>query len=417
MPDSATNHSMPHSDSQALGEQLDMLAALGKSLHQVGLSAHRVEDALGRAAAQYGTQLQVFSLPTGLMLSVDARPTPVTLLLRVPPGAVHLEQLSKLSAISGQITRGLLGAEEAQGQIEQVMQAPPRWGRLATVLAYVLSAGAFAVFFGGDVPEVITGTIVGLAVGILSVIAHQMHLSRMIFELVAATVAAATANLATAFYGPFAEWIPLAAGLIILLPGLALVDAIEELAHGHLTSGSARLAGVGAVLLAMTFGALLGLVLIDTTAIDQPPSHAPALGTWYMAAALVAVAIGSTIRFRGRAVDMWVALAASAMALVGAKVGAAWLGQFAGPFLAAFLLGATANGYARISGRPAQLFTVPGLALLVPGSFGVRSMSALLSENTAVGVDTAFHMFLAAMALVTGLLIANSMFRHPDADI
>jgi uncharacterized membrane protein YjjB (DUF3815 family) len=63
------------------------------------------------------------------------------------------------------------------------------------------------------------------------------------------------------------------------------------------------------------------------------------------------------------------------------------------------------------------LFTVPGLALLVPGSFGVRSMSALLSEETAVGVDTAFHMFLAAMALVTGLLIANSMFRQRDAGI
>lgn len=394
-----------------------MLAALGKSLHQVGLSAHRVEDALSRAAAQYGMPLQVFSFPTGLMLSVDARPTPVTLLLRVPPGAVHLEQLSKLSAIAARITRGSLGATDAHSQIEQVMQAPARWGRVATVLAYVLSAGAFAVFFGGAVPEVITGTVVGLAVGVLSVITQQLHLSRMLFELVAATVAAAIANLATALYGPFSEWIPLASGLIILLPGLALVDAIEELAHGHLTSGSARLAGVGAVLLAMTFGALLGLVLIDTTAIDQPEATAPTLGTWYMAAALVAVAIGSTIRFRGRAIDVWVALAASAMALVGSKLGAAWLGQFAGPFLAAFLLGATANGYARFSGQPAQLFTVPGLALLVPGSFGVRSMSALLSENTAVGVDTAFHMFLAAMALVTGLLIANSMFRQHDAGI
>lgn len=394
-----------------------MLAALGKSLHQVGLSAHRVEDALSRAAAQYGTPLQVFSLPTGVMLSVDARPTPVTLLLRVPPGAVHLEQLSKLSAISARIIRGSLGATEAHSQIEQVMQAPARWGRFATVLAYVLSAGAFAVFFGGAVPEVITGTIVGLAVGLLSVVTQQLHFSRMLFELVASLVAAVIANLAATLYAPFAEWIPLAAGLIILLPGLALVDAIEELAHGHLTSGSARLAGVGAVLLAMTFGALLGLVLINTTAPDQEPSHFAGLGTAYMAVALVAVAIGSTIRFRGRAIDVWVALAASAMALTGAKLGAAWLGQFAGPFLAALLLGASANGYARISGQPAQLFTVPGLALLVPGSFGVRSMSALLSEETAVGVDTAFHMFLAAMALVTGLLIANSLFRNHDAGI
>ena len=109
--ESVANPVIPHSDSQALREQLDMLAALGKSLHQVGLSAHRVEDALRRAAAQYGTPLQVFSLPTGLMLSVDARPTPVTMLLRVPPGAVHLEQLSKLSAISARIIRGSFGAD------------------------------------------------------------------------------------------------------------------------------------------------------------------------------------------------------------------------------------------------------------------------------------------------------------------
>ena len=102
--------------------------------------------------------------------------------------------------------------------------------------------------------------------------------------------------------------------------------------------------------------------------------------------------------------------------VTGRELGAYWLGQFAGPFLAAFLLGATANGYARISGRPAQLFTVPGLAPARTGLVELRHMSALLSENTAVGVDTAFHMFR-TMALVTGLLIANSMFRHPDADI
>jgi uncharacterized membrane protein YjjP (DUF1212 family) len=52
-------------------------------------------------------------------------------------------------------------------------------------LAYVLSAGAFAVFFGGAMPEVITGTVVGLAVGVLSVITQQLQLSRMLFELVA----------------------------------------------------------------------------------------------------------------------------------------------------------------------------------------------------------------------------------------
>ncbi len=93
-------------------------------------------------------------------------------------------------------------------------------------------------------------------------------------------------------------------------------------------------------------------------------------------------------------------------------MGARSLGELAGPFLAALVLGIVAQLYARVSGQPAELFSVPGLALLVPGSFGVRSMAALLSEQTTVGVETAFHMILTAMALVTGLLV-SSLF-HPD---
>ena len=97
-------------------------------------------------------------------------------------------------------------------------------------------------------------------------------------------------------------------------------------------------------------------------------------------------------------------------------MGTSHLGPFAGPFVAAFLLGAAAHVFANTMRQPAQLMTVPGLALLVPGSFGVRSLSALLDENTALGVDTAFHMFLTAMALVAGLLISNSFFRSDLAD-
>ena len=81
----------------------------------------------------------------------------------------------------------------------------------------------------------------------------------------------------------------------------------------------------------------------------------------------------------------------------------------AGPFLSAFVLGLSANLFARVTRQPAELFTVPGLALLVPGSFGVRSMSALLSDQTTLSVDMAFHMFLTAMALVTGLLFSGAL--------
>jgi uncharacterized membrane protein YjjB (DUF3815 family) len=306
---------------------------------------------------------------------------------------------------------GKLEPAEALSWIERVMRAPERWRPIWIVLAYLLSAAAFSVFFHGGVPEVLTGMCVGLVVGLLSTTFQQRRASRRMFELTAAAAAAVIADVASKLTDPFVEWIPLAAGLIILLPGLSLVDAVEELAHGQLTSGSARMAGVGVVLLAMTFGAVLGMIIVPPDNLDISTEVADPLPTWTLLPALAAVAVGSTIRFRARPSDVSISLAASTIALLGSRIGSAYLGVFAGPFMAAFVLGLSANVFARMFHRPAELVSVPGLAMLVPGSFGVQSIAALLSEDTILGVDTGFHMFVTAMALATGLLFSNAMYR------
>ena len=173
---------------------------------------------------------------------------------------------------------------------------------------------------------------------------------------------------------------------------------------------------MGVVLLAMAFGATVVVVLIAPSTALPAESEAAPPPAWWSLPALVAVSFGSMIRFRARWRDLGTALAGSAIALFGSHLGTNHLGPYAGPFLAAMLLGTAANVYAGTFRQPPQLLVVPGLALLVPGSFGVRSLSALLSENTALGVDTAFHMFLTAMALVAGLLISNSFSRSDLAD-
>jgi len=229
------------------------------------------------------------------------------------------------------------------------------------------------------------------------------------FELVAAAAAAFVAGSADEILGAYGGWIPLAAGLIVLLPGIALVDALEELANGQLTAGASRLAGVGAAFLTLTFGAITGYAGAEVwpTIRDVEPTHLP---EWFVLPALLAVAVGSTLRFRARTRDGWIILGASALALVGSRFGTAYVGHLAGPFLAAALLGMAGNLYARFSHRAAELIVVPGIALLVPGSVGYRSLECLLSQDTTdIGVANAFDMFLIGIALVAGLLVSNSL--------
>jgi uncharacterized membrane protein YjjP (DUF1212 family) len=404
----------PRADVEAeeFQSHVELLAALARSLHSAGLPAHRLESMMTQTAARLETPVEVFSLPTGVMVAVGPETSPVTMLLRVEPSGVHLERLSRLMAIARGIARGQLEAPEAKRRIDFVMRAKPYWGPVPTVAAYVLSAGAFSVFFGGAIPEIVTAICVGLAVGLIAISMQQLRTRTRLFELFAAAAAAAIANVAYNVHSELVVWIPLASGLIILLPGLSLVDALDELAHGHLTSGGSRLSGVGVVLLVMGFGAVLGTVLVAPGSETYPDGVPQGSQSWWIGPALIAVAFGSMIRFRARWRDFWAALGASTIALGASRLASLEYGSFAGPFLAAFILGSAANVFAAVFRQPAQLLTVPGLAMLVPGSFGVRSLSSLLSHDVSVGVDTAFHMFLTAMALVCGILISNSFFRE-----
>jgi len=444
---------MPEIASTRKKERIDTIVALGMALHSAGLPAHRLEAMLGKAAERFELVLHAFCLPTGLLLSFEDEIAPQTHLLRAQSSGVHLERLARLNRVGDDLISGRIFPDEAHARIDDLMKAPPRWGAIPTIAAYVLSAAAFAVFFRGGQTELMVAVAVGLAVGALAVIMRRIRTSSRLFELTAATTAAVIAIAGDSFLGHFQDWVPLASGLIILLPGISLVDAVEELSHGHLASGGARMAGVGVAFLALTYGTVLGESIAgyvpeshsppaagssepaetapersapdpeesaenesrsadtDEAVAPEEPVAARPLPTWALIPALLAVAAGSMVRFRSRPVDFFTGLVGSTVALLGARLGTAFAGPFGGPFLAAFALGLTANIYARWRRQAPELIAIPGIALLVPGSVGVRSVSALLSEDTAVGIDTAFHMFLIAMALVSGLLFSHSIAR------
>lgn len=393
-------------------EAADFLVTLARALHQVGTSAHRLEETLTLCAQRLKVELHVIALPTGMILSFENEPHPVTRVVRLATGQIHLGLLSQLSIVSEEFIRGALGPNEARERIDEIVAAPPRWRAPATVLSYVLSGAAFSVFFGGEFAEVVAGSLVGLTVGIVSVFLPGYLRPGRIFELIAAVTATFVASIADYLVGATIEWVPLAAGLIILLPGITLVDAIEELAHGHLASGAARLAGVFVVLLALTFGVVLGMKLgelLPGEAARHEPQPMNLLG-W--GAALIVVAVGSTIRFKAPPRTVGMILVASSLAVLVPHYCVELVGNYAGAFIGALVLGFAANIYARLGPQPPEMFLIPGLALLVPGSVGLRSMGALLSQHATAGIDEAFRMFMIAMALVAGLLFSNALSRE-----
>jgi uncharacterized membrane protein YjjP (DUF1212 family) len=389
--------------------KVDLLLALARALHKVGLPAHRLEATLLKVAKRLKVHLQVMTMPTGLLMTFDGGKAPLTYVLRVQTGRVDLQSWTRLTTLARELDRGKIDATEARQRLDTIERAHSAWGPLPTIAAYVLSGGAFAVFFGAGTTELWAALAVGLAVGCVAVALRKVRASSRLFELVAALAAGLIVGSVDVPLGSFADWVPLAAGLIILLPGIMLVDATEELAQGHLVAGSSRMAGVGVVFLAMTIGVVLGLRITEYIS-TVPAAHEPQpLPDWTVYPALLMVALGSTVRFGARLRDFGWVLLGSVVALGATRFGTSTLGPVSGEFFGAFVLGLVARLAARWRGVTAELIIIPGLALLVPGSLGVKTFSSLLGQDPGVAVQTGFQMFLVAMALVAGLLFSDSL--------
>jgi uncharacterized membrane protein YjjP (DUF1212 family) len=398
-----------HPDVPGLRFEEELIVDLGGALHQVGQPAHRLESTLVRVAGRLGVTVHSFSMPTGLLLSFHRSGLPATVLIRLSPKPADLDRLKRLTIEAESLARGELAPREAIERIRRLINARPQRGRAATIAGYVLSAAAFSVFFGGGFRELLVATGVGFAVGLVTVSFGKLRVSNRRYELTAAAVAGFVAAMADAYLGCYVHWIPLASGLVILLPGLSLVDSIEELANGHLASGAARMAGVGVVFLALIFGVLLGVSLAGLFAGPGPPGGAIPFTGWMTLPALLAVALGSTFRFQARWQDAPWILIASTVAFAGSRLGGRMGNPLLGPFVGALLLGLLANLYARWRDPTPQLLLVPGLALLVPGSFGLRSLDSLLSGQSLTGLEQGFQMLMMTTALVAGLLFSNAM--------
>jgi uncharacterized membrane protein YjjP (DUF1212 family) len=382
---------------------------LGQALHRYGTPAHRLEEQLRQVSERLGLEARFFSTPTSIFASFGPPEALQTSLIRVEPGAMDLERLTLLDALAQEVIHGKLTPDAGAARVEAILDAPPRHGTAATLLCWALAGGAAARLFGGGLKEIGVAALSSLLIGTLEWMTRSRPTTARVLEPVAALLASALAVTASSLIGPLSVQIATLAGLIVVLPGLGLTVAINELATRHLIAGSSRLIGAALIFLQLAFGVTLGGRLAEL--LPPPPllADAPILPGWTAGLALALIAVAVTVLFRARPRDTAWIVAIGALAFGGARLGAQGLGPELGAFVGALLLGMASNALARLRNRPSVVTIVPGMMLLVPGSLGFRSLESLLARDVVAGVDTAFSMLMVAVAIAAGLLFANAL--------
>ena len=388
--------------------EIAFILKLASLLHAHGYPAHRLESVLAGAARRLDIEAQFFSTPTSLFIAFGPQENQRTHLIRVEPGATNLGMISGLDAVAREVALGTLDARAGLARMEALVVQPRHASaRLRTAAFSAVAVGLAALLAGGALDLVVAG-LCGLVTGLLALAAERWSRIGPVLEPMAAFSVSALSLSAAVMTGSSHEYITTLTGLVVLLPGLTLTLGLTEMSSGHLQSGTARLSGALVVFFGMAFGIALGHKVAAWIAVPGLlPLRNPLLPDWIQWVAPVVAPACFVILLRATRRDAASVVIAGVGAWFAARAGSIVLGTELGGFLGALAVAAGSNWYARRAGRSALVTTIPGLLMLVPGSIGFQSITALLGQDAVAGVETAFRVALVGISLAAGLLLGR----------
>ncbi len=215
------------------------LIMIAKALILYGAPSHRIEETCALLARKMDVDAS-FALLPGLMTISFSDPethTSDTRHLRCTQG-MDMYKLSKVYKIAWGVLHGK-GIEEANRALERVTIEPGYYPVWVTVMSWMTTAAFVApLAFNGSWLDTVLAGLCGLLVGLLGVVAAKFPVYGNVFEV--------TSSILVGFIArSFGDRVCFAAvslaGVVVLLPGLLLTQAIMELASRNIVSGSVRM--------------------------------------------------------------------------------------------------------------------------------------------------------------------------------
>lgn len=403
----------PPSSSSHAASARTALTHLGSAMVATGETVHEVEEELLEASTRLGyPDVQVAAGPTGVFVSLH--PGDVSAYQSVR-GPLRLDQAVDVRRILHHLLHSGLSPDDAVRQLVELRTKSARFPRWLYWVGAVGVAVGIALILQPGWANVAAAGVVGLVVTSLSQLSARSGRLATLLPTVAAFVAACLV-----FAAADAGWLDgslrtLLPPLAVLLPGALLVTGLSELASGHMVAGSSRLAFGLVQLLLLSLGVLTASEVLRVPPESLGNVRVDQLGWWAAPVGLVCLSVGVCfLESASLRLLPWIllvlVLAASAQGL-GQRLSGIALGGLLGAIAAS--LGASACTTIRPRLPRLVIFT-PAFWLLVPGSLGLLSVTAL-ADNPAQTIRTQIDVVNVVSAIALGLLVGSAVGRSLDA--
>ena len=244
---------------------LNLSVELGCSLMFSGAEIYRVEESVQRLLQAYGLeQPEVFAIPNCVIVSITTPAGhPITRMRRIAGHGTDIELLERCNQLCRQLCAQRPPVEEAQSMLKEVVDTTPRHASWQKLFGYGIAPAFFAPLFGGNVLDTLGAFIGGLVVGACLLYGGKLIGSNSFFRTVVCSTVASLVSLTLVRIGLGSSVDMVTIGvLMVLVPGVALTNAMREIMAGDIISGLSRAAESILTASAIAIGTAVGLAIV-----------------------------------------------------------------------------------------------------------------------------------------------------------
>lgn len=225
-----------------------------------GGETYRAEETIKYICKAYNIkEIEAIATPTGFYLTIspDGEQSS-TIVKRIKKRTINLQKINDVNNISRQITSNSISLDDASARLEKIKNdGAAQYNH--PLLYGGISSAFFAALFGGGLFEFIIALLTGILVSFISKGFEDLHSYQFFSSIISGGVISLIAIAATAFSGMGNYNHIIVGGIMPLLPGLAMTNAIRDTIRGDLISGIAR--ATEAILVAASLAAGAGSVI------------------------------------------------------------------------------------------------------------------------------------------------------------
>jgi uncharacterized membrane protein YjjP (DUF1212 family) len=260
---SPMNGAKPVLDYETLRDVIDLSLWAGQLLLQFGAETQLVEETIHRLGTGLGCDwMDILVSPNAVVITTVSGLDFRTKVRRVVNMSVNMTVLTEINTLTSHVINGEIDRSMLRQELRRISDMPHEYNRWLVVLMVGLACGAFSRLVGSDWAVFGVTILASSAAMFFRQELQHRRFNALLITIVTAFVAGLLGSVAPLLHLGSQSTVTLASSVLLLVPGVPLINAAEDLIKGHMVTGIVRGITGGLISMCIALGLIIAMSLM-----------------------------------------------------------------------------------------------------------------------------------------------------------